>query len=102
MEKLLEKAKVDLGNKKPEDVYSRLPQMKERGELAKATDENDTAFIMLKRWLSSVEWLKKTKWYRERRKQFDTYASSDQVIIYCAVWNKFSVCEIFSCEKFCL
>ncbi|XP_032671756.1 ubiquitin carboxyl-terminal hydrolase 8-like isoform X2 [Odontomachus brunneus] len=58
---LIQRAKVDLMKKEPRDVYMRLPGMRQKFDTAKKDGDDETAYIMLKRWLDTVEWLKKHK-----------------------------------------
>lgn len=58
---LEQKAKVALAGKEPRSVYQRLPTMREISDKAKKDGDDETAYIMLKRWLDAVEWLKRTR-----------------------------------------
>ncbi|XP_071553490.1 uncharacterized protein [Temnothorax nylanderi] len=58
---LLQKAKINFAGKEPRNVYQRLPAMREKSDLAKKQGDDETAYIMLKRWLDSVEWLRRTR-----------------------------------------
>lgn len=57
---LVQKAKINFTGKEPRSVYQRLPAMREKSDLAKKQGDDETAYIMLKRWLDSVEWLRRT------------------------------------------
>lgn len=56
---LVQKAKINFTGMEPRNVYQRLPAMRERSDLAKKHGDDETAYIMLKRWLNSVEWLRR-------------------------------------------
>ncbi|XP_024893330.1 ubiquitin carboxyl-terminal hydrolase 8-like, partial [Temnothorax curvispinosus] len=58
---LLQKAKINFAGKEPRNVYQRLPAMREKSNLARKQGDEETAYIMLKRWLDSVEWLRRTR-----------------------------------------
>ncbi|XP_077270514.1 uncharacterized protein LOC143901807 [Temnothorax americanus] len=58
---LLQKAKINFAGKEPRNVYQRLPAMRVKSDLARKQGDEETAYIMLKRWLDSVEWLKRTR-----------------------------------------
>ncbi|XP_071581518.1 uncharacterized protein [Temnothorax nylanderi] len=58
---LLQKGKINFAGKKPRNVYQRLPVMRKMSDLAKKQGDDEAAYIMLKRWLDSVEWLKDGK-----------------------------------------
>lgn len=57
---LVQKAKIDFAGKEPRGVYERLSAMRQKSEQAKKQGDYETAYIMLKRWLDSVEWLRRT------------------------------------------
>lgn len=64
---LLQKAKVNYKGKKPFDVYKRLPDMYDLAEKARMQGDEETQYILLWRWLDSVDWLKKTPEYRDNK-----------------------------------
>ncbi|KYN02885.1 PREDICTED: ubiquitin carboxyl-terminal hydrolase 8-like [Cyphomyrmex costatus] len=57
---LVQKAKINYTGKEPRNVYQRLPAMRQNSDLAKKQGDDEKAYIFLKRWLDSVEWLKRT------------------------------------------
>jgi len=56
---LVQKANINYEKKKPRSVYDRLPNMQQKFEEAKKKGDDETAYIFLKRWLDTIEWLKK-------------------------------------------
>lgn len=62
---LLHKCRIDYKGMKPSNVYKRLSSMRDLAEKAKNQGDEEMRYIMLKRWLNSVEWLKKTPEYRD-------------------------------------
>ncbi|XP_076644083.1 uncharacterized protein LOC143354148 [Halictus rubicundus] len=76
---LLQKAKVDYVNKRPTEVCKRLPVMYNKAEdKAKHGNEEDR-FIMLTRWLNSIEWLKTTYEYKDDKIYSLTDLSVNQI-----------------------
>lgn len=75
---LIQRAKVDYVKKEPRDVYMRLSGMRQKFDTAKKDGDDETAYIMLKRWLDTVEWLKKHKDYKDG-KLISTNITIDQV-----------------------
>ncbi|TGZ42240.1 hypothetical protein DBV15_07808 [Temnothorax longispinosus] len=67
----LQKAKINFAGKKPRNVYRRLLGMREKSDLAKKQGDDETAYIMLKRWLNSVEWLRRTR--EDRKSVYSCY-----------------------------
>lgn len=57
---LVQKAKINYTGKEPRSVYQRLPAMRESSDSAKKQGDDEKAYILLKRWLDSVEWLRRT------------------------------------------
>lgn len=57
---LVLKAKIDFTGKEPRSIYERLSAMRQKSDQAKKRGDFETAYIMLKRWLDSVEWLRRT------------------------------------------
>lgn len=77
---LVKQAKVNYAGKEPRSVYQRLPTMRQKSEVAKKNGDDETAYILLKRWLDSVEWLKKTRDYKDSGKSIhSTNITIDQV-----------------------
>jgi hypothetical protein len=58
---LEQRTKVAFAGKEPRCVYQRLPTMREMSDQAKKKGDDETAYIMLKRWLDSVEWLRRAR-----------------------------------------
>ncbi|XP_071577630.1 uncharacterized protein [Temnothorax nylanderi] len=54
---LLQNAKINFAGRKPNNVYLRLPAMRINSDLAKERGDDETAYIELKKWLDTVEWL---------------------------------------------
>ncbi|XP_078040551.1 ubiquitin carboxyl-terminal hydrolase 8 [Augochlora pura] len=76
---LLQKAKVDYRNKKPIEVSKRLPIMyNNAAENAKQGNEEDQ-YIMLRRWLNSVEWLKTTQEYKTDKLYSPTHLNVNRI-----------------------
>lgn len=71
---LVQKAKINFAGKEPHNIYKRLSAMRQKSDEAKKQGDDETAFIMLKRWLDSAEWLRRT-----RSKDGKVYANVDQV-----------------------
>nr|XP_003703489.1 PREDICTED: ubiquitin carboxyl-terminal hydrolase 8-like isoform X1 [Megachile rotundata]XP_012141270.1 PREDICTED: ubiquitin carboxyl-terminal hydrolase 8-like isoform X1 [Megachile rotundata]XP_012141271.1 PREDICTED: ubiquitin carboxyl-terminal hydrolase 8-like isoform X1 [Megachile rotundata]XP_012141272.1 PREDICTED: ubiquitin carboxyl-terminal hydrolase 8-like isoform X1 [Megachile rotundata] len=65
MKDLLLKAKINFYHKKPTDIYKRLPDMYNMAENAKRLGDEEKQFIMLRRWLDCIEWLKSTQEYKD-------------------------------------
>ncbi|XP_026666636.1 ubiquitin carboxyl-terminal hydrolase 8-like isoform X2 [Ceratina calcarata] len=68
VEDLLQKAKINYKEKKPVEVYKRLSAMYKLAETAKIKRDEEQQYIMLKRWLNSMEWLKTTREYKDDKK----------------------------------
>lgn len=79
MDDLLKKAKIDFTNKRPKDVAERLKRMHDTAELSRKNGDVKHAFILFKRWMSSVEWIRKTKHYKESPCYYDSYINNKQV-----------------------
>ncbi|XP_028046252.2 ubiquitin carboxyl-terminal hydrolase 8 isoform X2 [Monomorium pharaonis] len=58
---LEQKAKIVFTGKEPRWVYQRLPAMRQMSDEGRKEGNDETAYIMLKRWLNSVEWLKRAR-----------------------------------------
>lgn len=71
---LVQKAKVSFTGKEPRYVYQRLPAMREIADEAIKERDYEKAYIMLKRWLDSADWLRRT-----RTKDGKFHANVDQV-----------------------
>lgn len=52
--------------------------MREMSDQAKKEGNDETAYIMLKRWLNSVEWLKRTR-NKDGKSAYATSMTVDQV-----------------------
>lgn len=61
---LLQKTRVDYKGKKPSDICKRLPNMYNEAQNAKLQGDEEKQYIMLRRWLDSIEWLKNTQEYK--------------------------------------
>lgn len=72
-------AKINFVGKEPHSVYQRLPDMKQKSETAKKQGNDETAYIMLKRWLNTVLWLKKTPDLKENKSIYAAKITLDQV-----------------------
>lgn len=85
---LAEKAKINYNGKEPHNIYSRLPAMRQKSETARKQGDDETAYIFLKRWLNSVEWIKKTRVYKAGKSIYSTNMTIDQVGNYTAYITK--------------
>ncbi|XP_026827384.1 uncharacterized protein LOC113562345 isoform X3 [Ooceraea biroi] len=74
-----QQARVNCAGKKPRSVYQRLPTMRQKFEMAKKNGDYKTAYILLKRWLDTVKWLKKTQDYKDRKSIYSTNMTVDQI-----------------------
>ncbi|KAF3423965.1 hypothetical protein E2986_05418 [Frieseomelitta varia] len=61
---LLQKSRVDYKGKRPSDICKRLPNMYNEAQNAKLQGDEEKQYIMLRRWLDSIEWLKNTQEYK--------------------------------------
>lgn len=77
---LISKSIIDFKNKKPRDVATRLKSMHDNGLLAKKNKKYDTAFVLLKRYLNSIEWIKTTKDYRDNPLFYESHMPINQVM----------------------
>lgn len=95
---LAEKAKVNYNGKEPHNIYSRLPAMRQKSEAARKQGDDETAYIFLKRWLNSVEWIKKTRDYKAGKSIYSTNMTVDQVGSYtaCIARAVYYICYINS------
>ena len=75
---LVQKAKINYTGKEPRFVYQRLPAMRESSDLAKKEGDDEIAYIFLKRWLDSVEWLRRTH-SKDGKSAYATNMTVDQV-----------------------
>lgn len=64
---LQQKTRINYTGKKPSDIYKRLPDMYNLAENAKLQGEEEKQYIMLKRWMNCIDWLKTTREYRDDR-----------------------------------
>ncbi|RLU26363.1 hypothetical protein DMN91_000157 [Ooceraea biroi] len=76
---LVKQARVNCAGKKPRSVYQRLPTMRQKSEMAKKNGDYKTAYILLKRWLDTVKWLKKTQDHKDRKSIYSTNMTIDQI-----------------------
>ncbi|XP_067203764.1 ubiquitin carboxyl-terminal hydrolase 8-like isoform X2 [Linepithema humile] len=76
---LEKKAKINFVGKEPRSVYARLPDMKLKSETAKKQGDDETAYIMLKRWLNTVLWLKRTPDSKEGKSIYTAKITLDQI-----------------------
>lgn len=76
---LIRKSKLDFKGKEPRYIYTRLPTMRERSDNAKKKGDDESAYILLRRWLDSVEWLKRTQDYKDGKSIYSTNMTVDQV-----------------------
>jgi len=74
---LVKQAKVNYAGMEPRSVYQRLPGMRQKSEAAKKNGDDEAAYILLKRWLDTVDWLKKTQNYKDGKSIYST--NIDQV-----------------------
>ncbi|EFN76019.1 Ubiquitin carboxyl-terminal hydrolase 8 [Harpegnathos saltator] len=72
-------AKVDYTKKEPRDVYIRLSGMRQRSDTAKKEGDDETAYIMLRRWLDTIEWLKRHKDHKDGKTIYTANISIDQI-----------------------
>lgn len=70
--------------------------MRQRSEAARKEGDDETAYIFLKRWLDSVEWIKNTRDYKTGKSIYSTNMTVDQVGSYtaCIVMTVYYVCHI--------
>lgn len=84
---LLQVAKVNFTGKEPHNIYSRLSAMRKMSEEARNQGNDEKAYIYLKRWLNSVEWIKRTRDYKAGKSIYSTNMTVDQVGSYVqCVW----------------
>ncbi|XP_072764207.1 uncharacterized protein [Anoplolepis gracilipes] len=76
---LIQIAQITFLGKKIHNVYSRLPAMRQKSEVARKQGDDETAFIFLKRWLNAVEWIKKTRDYKADNSIYSTNMTVDQI-----------------------
>lgn len=62
---LLQMAVINYKGKRPSDIYKRLPNMYNLAESAKKQGDEENQYIMLRRWLNCIEWLKSTQEYKD-------------------------------------
>ncbi|OAD53212.1 Ubiquitin carboxyl-terminal hydrolase 8 [Eufriesea mexicana] len=62
---LLQMAVINYKGKRPSDIYKRLPNMYNVAENAKKQGDEENQYIMLRRWLNCIEWLKNTQEYKD-------------------------------------
>ncbi|XP_026824828.1 uncharacterized protein LOC113561805 isoform X3 [Ooceraea biroi] len=74
-----QQARVNCAGKKPRSVYQRLSTMRQKSEMVKKNGNDKTAYILLKRWLDTVKWLKKTQDYKDRKSIYSTNMTVDQI-----------------------
>lgn len=87
-------AKVDYMKKEPRDVYLRLSGMRQRSDTAKKEGDDETAYIMLKRWLDTVEWLKRHKDSKDGKSIYSNI-TIDQVRKYALLqWSTGHLCAV--------
>lgn len=77
-------------------MYERLAAMRHKSDLARKQGDYEIAYIMLKRWLDSVEWLRRTP-VKNGKSVYATSMTADQVrddvskitspILSCELWN---------------
>jgi len=79
MNDLEKHAKINLLGKEPRSVSSRLSALKQKSETATMQGDDETAYIMLKRWLDIVLWLKKTPDLKESKSIYAAKITLDQV-----------------------
>ncbi|XP_011065993.1 PREDICTED: ubiquitin carboxyl-terminal hydrolase 8-like isoform X3 [Acromyrmex echinatior] len=75
---LVQKAKINYVGKEPRFVYQRLHAMRESSDLAKKEGDDERAYIFLKRWLDSVEWLKRIH-NKDGKSAYATNMTIDQI-----------------------
>ncbi|XP_014467880.1 PREDICTED: ubiquitin carboxyl-terminal hydrolase 8-like [Dinoponera quadriceps] len=76
---LIQAAKVDYMKKEPRDVCLRLTGMRQKSDAAKKEGDDETAYIMLKRWLDTVEWLKRHRDYKDGKMTYSPNITVDQI-----------------------
>ncbi|RLU18415.1 hypothetical protein DMN91_008772 [Ooceraea biroi] len=69
---LAKQARVNYAGKETRSVYQRLPTMRQKSEMAKKDDNDEPAYIPLKRRQNTVEWLKKTQDYKDGKSIYST------------------------------
>ncbi|CAL1681665.1 unnamed protein product [Lasius platythorax] len=76
---LVQAARINFTGKEPHNVYSRLPAMRKKFEAARNQGDDETAYIFLRRWLNSVEWIKKSREYKAGKSIYSTNMTVDQI-----------------------
>ncbi|KAL6255320.1 hypothetical protein P5V15_013660 [Pogonomyrmex californicus] len=75
---LVQKAKINFAGKEPRSVYQRLPAMRQKCDQARKDGDDEIAYIMLKRWIDSVEWLRRTH-NKDGKLSYVTSMTVDQI-----------------------
>ncbi|XP_011861580.1 PREDICTED: ubiquitin carboxyl-terminal hydrolase 8 [Vollenhovia emeryi] len=73
---LLAKAKVSYKGIEPRYVHQRLPAMQSKADQARKERDDETAYIMLKRWLDAVEWLRRMASHVKDSKSVHSYTKN--------------------------
>ncbi|XP_015429538.1 PREDICTED: ubiquitin carboxyl-terminal hydrolase 8 [Dufourea novaeangliae] len=76
---LLQKTNINYKNKKPAHIYNRLPQMYNMAEDSRKNGNEEVQYIMLKRWLNSIEWLKTTHEYKDDKTHSLPHMHANQI-----------------------
>ncbi|XP_020293462.1 uncharacterized protein LOC109859531 [Pseudomyrmex gracilis] len=76
---LVKKAKVNMAGKEPRSVNSRLPTMRQKSDDLRKEGDDENAYIMLQRWLETVEWIRKTTDYKNSKSVYSTNINTDQI-----------------------
>lgn len=76
---LVKKAKVSLTKMEPRSVNSRLPTMRQKSDDARKEGDDENAYILLQRWLETVEWIRKTTDYKTSKSVYSSNINADQV-----------------------
>lgn len=89
---LLEKAKVNYRGIKPAQIMKRLPEMYNIAEDYRKKGNEEDQYIMLRRWLNAIEWLKTTHEYKDDKIYSSTHLHVNQVGN-CIYFSNPLVCE---------
>ncbi|XP_074095668.1 uncharacterized protein LOC141525185 isoform X2 [Cotesia typhae] len=66
-------AKVDMSNKKIQDIVTRLPKMFEEGLKFKRAGDDVMLYVMLKRYVDAVAWVQKHRLYNSNSNEYQRY-----------------------------
>lgn len=67
------RAKIDMSNKKIQDIVKRLPKMFEEGLKSKRNGNDEMLYIMLKRYVDAVAWVQRNRLYNSNSNEYQQY-----------------------------